>query len=130
MDCKIILMLGWVMKGPLAMTKRVRIVVAVFCAIAAFALYKLEVIDHGWIVFQRDAKGFIGGWDTPENALTRDARWKSGKWDFDIVSKDSYRVRQHVNPVVGYLIPIALLGFAAFVTLLVERPKAKLEGTC
>ena len=114
----------------LVMTKTVRIIVAVFCVIAASALYKVEVIDHGWIVYQRDERGFVGGWYTPEDAVTKDRRWKSGKWDFDIVSKDSFRVRQHVDPIVGYLIPIALLSFAAFVTLLAGRPKARSVGTC
>lgn len=99
------------------MTKPARIIVAIFCVIAASVLYKVEVFDHGWIVYERDAGGFVGGWYTPEDAVTKDQRWKGGKWDFEIVSKDSFRVRQHVDPIIGYLIPIVLFCLAAFVTL-------------
>lgn len=112
------------------LTKPARIIVAIFCVIAASVLYKVEVIDHGWIVYERDAGGFVGGWYTPEDAVTKDQRWKSGKWDFEIVTKDSFRVRQHVDPIVGYLIPIALLGFAAFVIFIPGRPKARPVETC
>jgi hypothetical protein len=111
------------------MTTTVQMIIAVFCVIAAAVLYKVEVLDHPWTVYARDASGYVQGWNTPTEAIQRDPRCHHGAWDCDIVSQDAFRVRRHVNPVVGYLLPIGLLALA-FITLLGRCFKDKSAGTC
>jgi len=103
-----------------SLTKQLRIVIAVFCFVAAIVLFKVEVIDHQWMVFERDAKGYVEGWNTPEGAITKGSQWKGGTWDFEILSRDAFRVRQKVNAFTGYVLPLAFV-FAALVALFTKQ---------
>lgn len=105
------------MYGHPIMTNLLRLLITALCVLAAFAVYKTEVMDHEWITISRNNDGFVDGWTTPEDAVTKSPRWKEGHWDFDIVSPHSFRVRDQVNPIVGYVVPLALLGLAVFVAL-------------
>ena len=99
-----------------------RIIIAIFCIVAATILLKVELLDHQWISFNRTKEGFVDGWNTPEDAITK-GRWKGGEWDSVILSSDSFKVRKHVNPITGYILPLALLCGAAIVLV-----KSRTEG--
>ncbi|MBT8763180.1 hypothetical protein KFV02_04460 [Desulfohalobiaceae bacterium Ax17] len=85
-----------------------RITISIFCIAASIVLYKVEVLDHQWITFNRDINGYVNGWYTPEDAITK-GRWNTNDWDFEILSRDSFKVRKHVNPITCYLIPLTFL---------------------
>jgi hypothetical protein len=69
-----------------SISKPLGITITVFCLMAAIVMFKVEILDHQWMAFNRDTNGYVTGWLTPEDAITKDSRWKSGSWDFEILS--------------------------------------------
>jgi hypothetical protein len=87
-----------------------KIAIGILCFIIATVVYKIEVLDHRWFLIERNAAGYIEGWNSVEDAITKNVQWNCKECDFKKADNDSFMYRQHVNTIIGYVIPLTLLG--------------------